>query len=59
LLKRRLAFPAMLGDTPGAPPRGAYHIALNPFQWPGQRPLGAVRLPNVSNGFTMVVVGKD
>jgi hypothetical protein len=49
----------MLGDTPGAPPRGAYHIALNPFQWPGQRPLGAVRLPNVSNGFTMVVVGKD
>ncbi|KAG1897969.1 uncharacterized protein F5891DRAFT_956247, partial [Suillus fuscotomentosus] len=34
-----------------------YPIAFNPFQHPGQRNLGSVRLPNVSNGLTMRVVG--
>ncbi|KAG1854104.1 hypothetical protein C8R48DRAFT_324142 [Suillus tomentosus] len=36
-----------------------YPIAFNPFQRPGQRNLGSVRLPNVPNGFTMRVVGYD
>ncbi|KAG1801405.1 uncharacterized protein HD556DRAFT_1438436 [Suillus plorans] len=36
-----------------------YPIAFNPFQRPGQRNLGSVRLPNVPNGFTMRVVGGD
>ncbi|KAG1867854.1 hypothetical protein DFJ58DRAFT_714335 [Suillus subalutaceus] len=36
-----------------------YPIAFNPFQRPGQRNLGSVRLPNVPNGFTMRVVGND
>ncbi|KAG2119585.1 uncharacterized protein F5147DRAFT_767068 [Suillus discolor] len=36
-----------------------YPIASNPFQRPGQRNLGSVRLPNVPNGFTMRVVGDD
>ena len=36
-----------------------YPIEFNPFQRPGQRPIGATRLPNVSNGFTIKVVGRD
>ncbi|KAG6381352.1 hypothetical protein JVT61DRAFT_5762 [Boletus reticuloceps] len=36
-----------------------YPIEFNPFQRPGQRPIGATRLPNVSNGFTIRVVGRD
>jgi hypothetical protein len=36
-----------------------YPIAFNPFQRPGQRNLGSVRLPNIPNGFTMRVVGND
>ncbi|KAG1739666.1 hypothetical protein EDB19DRAFT_1978047 [Suillus lakei] len=36
-----------------------YPITFNPFQRPGQRNLGSVRLPNVPNGFTMRVVGSD
>lgn len=32
-----------------------FAIAVNPFQRPGQRPV-PTRLPNVPNGFTMVVV---
>lgn len=36
-----------------------YPIGFNPFQRPGQRPIGATRLPNVSNGFTIRVVGRD
>ncbi|KAG2754541.1 hypothetical protein P692DRAFT_20770040 [Suillus brevipes Sb2] len=36
-----------------------YPIAFNPFQRPGQRNLGSVRLPNIPNGFTMGVVGND
>jgi hypothetical protein len=36
-----------------------YLIAFNPFQCPGQRGIGQGRLPNVSNGFTIRVVGDD
>ena len=36
-----------------------YPIELNPFQRPGQRPIGSTRLPNVSNGFTIRIVGRD
>lgn len=36
-----------------------YPIEFNPFQRPGQRPIGSTRLPNVSNGFTIRVVGPD
>ena len=37
----------------------SYRIDVNPFQRPGQRGLGAIRLPNISNGFTIKVVGVD
>lgn len=40
----------------GLPPRSEYPIALNPFQRPGQRGIPVVRMPNVSNGFTLTVV---
>lgn len=36
-----------------------YSIEFNPFQRPGQRPIGSTRLPNVSNGFTIRIVGSD
>ncbi|KAF8559266.1 hypothetical protein OG21DRAFT_1403484 [Imleria badia] len=36
-----------------------YPIDFNPFQRPGQRPIGSTRLPNVSNGFSIMVVGRD
>ncbi|KAF8140079.1 hypothetical protein EV363DRAFT_1392999 [Boletus edulis] len=36
-----------------------YPIEFNPFQRPGQRPMGATRLPSVSNGFTIRVIGRD
>ena len=36
-----------------------YPIEFNPFQRPGQRPIGSTRLPNVSNGFTIRVFGRD
>lgn len=36
-----------------------YPIEFNPFQRPGQRPIGSTRLPNVSNGFTIRVIGRD
>lgn len=36
-----------------------YPIAFNPFQRPGQRNLGSIRLPNVPNGFTLRVVGDE
>ncbi|KAF9243942.1 PAXNEB protein-domain-containing protein [Melanogaster broomeanus] len=36
-----------------------YLIEFNPFQQPGQRSLGSIRLPNVSNGFTIRVIGRD
>lgn len=35
----------------------SYPIEFNPFQRPGQRYIGSTRLPNVSNGFTIRVVG--
>lgn len=37
----------------------SYRIDFNPFQRPGQRSMGAIRLPNMSNGFTIRVVGVD
>jgi len=36
-----------------------YPIGFNPFQRPGQRPIGSTRLPNVSNGFTIRIVGRE
>ncbi|KAH0838464.1 hypothetical protein J3R83DRAFT_6776 [Lanmaoa asiatica] len=36
-----------------------YPIEFNPFQRPGQRPIGSTRLPNVPNGFTIRVIGGD
>lgn len=36
-----------------------YPITFNPFQRPGQRTFGSTRLPNVPNGFTLRVVGKE
>ncbi|KZW03620.1 hypothetical protein EXIGLDRAFT_664199 [Exidia glandulosa HHB12029] len=50
-------FPLMLsygGIRPKS--RDEYEIGLNPFQKPGQRAIPQYRLPNVSNGFTIVVV---
>jgi hypothetical protein len=55
---QRKMFPEIIRGTP-APPREEYEIALNPFQRPGQRGIPSIRLPNVSNGFTIVVVGKS
>lgn len=37
----------------------SYPIEFNPFQRPGQRYIGYIRLPNVPNGFTIRVVGSD
>ncbi|KAH9924756.1 uncharacterized protein B0H18DRAFT_1011049 [Fomitopsis serialis] len=50
--------PQWLAGMPGCTPREDYPIALNPFQRPGQRGLAVVRMPNVSNGFTMTIVKK-
>ncbi|KAI6045000.1 hypothetical protein EDC04DRAFT_2560098 [Pisolithus marmoratus] len=36
-----------------------YPIEFNPFQRPGQRYIASVRLPNVSNGFTIKIVGNE
>lgn len=36
-----------------------YPIEFNPFQRPGQRPIGSTRLPNLSNGFTIRIIGRD
>ncbi|KAG9314532.1 hypothetical protein JVU11DRAFT_5329 [Chiua virens] len=36
-----------------------YPIEFNPFQRPGQRPMPSVRLPSVSNGFTIRITGGD
>lgn len=35
-----------------------FKIALNPFQGPGQRPV-PTKVPNVPNGFTIRIVGKE
>jgi hypothetical protein len=36
-----------------------YPIEFNPFQRPGQRPIGSTRVPSVSNGFTIRVFKRD
>ena len=36
-------------------PMQEYKIKLNPFQRPGQRPIPMYRLPNIVNGFTLIV----
>ncbi|KAK7691405.1 hypothetical protein QCA50_004804 [Cerrena zonata] len=49
-------FPRMLWGTSATPKRvEEYKIDLNPFQMPGQRGIPMYKLPNVVNGFTMVV----
>ncbi|SJL13376.1 uncharacterized protein ARMOST_16818 [Armillaria ostoyae] len=55
--QQRLTFPRMLG--PRVPARKEYAIELNPFQRPGQRGIPMYRLPNVVNGFTLVVWKAD
>ena len=55
--QQRRTMPQWLEGVPVAP-RAEYPIALNPFQRPGQRGLAVVRVPNVSNGFTLTVVKK-
>ena len=52
-------------DMPGCPPENRAKILeslkkerpieLNPFARPGQREIGAVRMPNLVNGFTFRV----
>ena len=54
---QRIAFPIILQGR--VPPRKEYPIELNPFQRPGQRGVPTYRVPNVPNGFTLVVVKKD
>ncbi|KAJ7094487.1 hypothetical protein B0H15DRAFT_798694 [Mycena belliarum] len=59
---------SVMGRVPGAPSAEAcrraaskhweYPIKLNPFQRPGQRPV-PTKLPNVPNGFTIRVVGRQ
>ncbi|KAK0466135.1 uncharacterized protein EV420DRAFT_1510022, partial [Desarmillaria tabescens] len=55
--QQRSTIPRMLG--PRVPARKEYEIALNPFQTPGQRGIPMYRLPNVVNGFTLVVWKED
>ncbi|KAK7472193.1 hypothetical protein VKT23_000315 [Stygiomarasmius scandens] len=55
---QRAMFPMMIGlDL--VKKRDEYVIELNPFQHPGQRAVPMVRLPNLYNGFTMVVFKND
>ena len=53
---QRSSFPQMVQPV-GLTPRALedYTIELNPFQQPGQRGIPMYRLPNLVNGFTMVV----
>lgn len=56
---QRGTLPLMLSGTGASPlPLVEYKIRLNPFQRPGQRPIPMYRLPNVVNGFTLVVYKK-
>lgn len=55
--QQHATFPRMLG--PRVPARKEYAIELNPFQRPGQRGIPMYRLPNVVNGFTLVVWKAD
>lgn len=53
---QRNAMPIMLAGTRAVPqPPEEYKIQLNPFQRPGQRQIPMYRLPNIVNGFTLVV----
>lgn len=53
---QRSNFPKMLWHSAARPkPLDEYVIDLNPFQRPGQRALPMYKLPNVVNGFTLVV----
>ncbi|KAK0481346.1 hypothetical protein IW261DRAFT_1470377 [Armillaria novae-zelandiae] len=55
--QQRSMFPRMF--EPRVPARKEYVIELNPFQSPGQRGIPMYRLPNVVNGFTLVVWKAD
>ncbi len=53
---QRNNMPNMLSGTRAVPrPPEEYEIRLNPFQRPGQRQIPMYRLPNIVNGFTLVV----
>ncbi len=53
---QRNSMPIMLRGTNAMPQRPEeYTIQLNPFQRPGQRQIPMYRLPNIVNGFTLVV----
>ncbi|KAG7451973.1 uncharacterized protein BT62DRAFT_959913 [Guyanagaster necrorhizus] len=56
--QQRSMFPRMLLGF-RVPARREYAIDLNPFQTPGQRGIPMYRLPNVVNGFTLVVWKSD
>lgn len=40
------------------PPKRNNEIAFNPFHRPGQRPMACFKLPNLINGFSLVVVDR-
>lgn len=46
--------PTVMPDSSGAV--RMHSFGLNPFHRPGQRPIPHIKLPNLVNGFTMVVV---
>lgn len=57
---QRANFPKMLWGSSANPKSiDEYTIDLNPFQRPGQRGIPMHRLPNIVNGFTLVVVKKS
>jgi hypothetical protein len=37
------------------PPNERFKIGLNPFHYPGQRQIGAVRMPNIRSGFVFYI----
>ncbi|KAF9040270.1 hypothetical protein BDZ89DRAFT_944960 [Hymenopellis radicata] len=51
---QRATFPQMVRLV-NAEPMKEYKIEMNPFQRPGQRGIPSFRLPNIVNGYTMVV----
>ena len=57
---QRAMFPRILWGTPAVPKStDKYEIRLNPFRMPGQRSIPAFKLPNMVNGFTLVVNKKS
>ncbi|KJA27125.1 hypothetical protein HYPSUDRAFT_198414 [Hypholoma sublateritium FD-334 SS-4] len=53
---QRNMMPIILSGSGVSPcPVEEFKIQLNPFQRPGQRPIPMYRLPNVVNGFTLIV----